>query len=334
MSNNTINLKLTVAIPNYNGGCYLESAIRSCIHVPLARTEFEILVVDNQSEDDSRDIVTSLQAEYPNLRLEINQENIGRLSNWERCIQLAKGKYFQYLFVTDQFLPGNELDRLMNSLDNDPSVAMYVSTFLKYKHKDQAAIGNRYILGLERAESSDFIRTRLIDGHLNQGLLANLMRTEDISTSHFDPRHPFSADHIFSAEVSLKRQYLCFEDTPRFAWNIYLNPNRFHANTALEQIVKDRLGAAEVLSSMVDLPLSRLHRFYMGEFSRVLRYWSEGNNLISKNSNTIIALRHLFHTVQKSGTGRTRFYFHLICRVLRRIPEIVKRKIPKRRVYL
>ena len=46
-------LKLTIAIPTFNGGINLERAINSCKNIQLGPDEYEILVVDNCSTDES-----------------------------------------------------------------------------------------------------------------------------------------------------------------------------------------------------------------------------------------------------------------------------------------
>ena len=49
--------RLTIAIPNYNGGENLKRAIISCQNIRIPIQEYEIIVVDNCSTDNSRDIV-------------------------------------------------------------------------------------------------------------------------------------------------------------------------------------------------------------------------------------------------------------------------------------
>ena len=73
--------KLTVAIPNYNGGNNLKRAIESCRNIKFTKKNYEILVVDNKSTDNSLQIVDNLKEEFPNLRLIKNETNVGRIKN-------------------------------------------------------------------------------------------------------------------------------------------------------------------------------------------------------------------------------------------------------------
>ena len=93
--------KLTVAIPNFNGGMNLQRAIESCRSIDLPENDFEILIVDNCSTDDSIKIINESKIKIPNIRLIENQENVGRIGNWNVCLKEAEGKYLIFLFTND-----------------------------------------------------------------------------------------------------------------------------------------------------------------------------------------------------------------------------------------
>ncbi len=71
--------KLTVAIPNYNGGDNLRRSIESCLAIQMPENDYEILVVDNKSTDNSVDIVNEMKKKFTNIRLVENEKNIGRI---------------------------------------------------------------------------------------------------------------------------------------------------------------------------------------------------------------------------------------------------------------
>ena len=56
--------RLTIAIPNYNGGKNLKRAIISCQNITIPIQEYEIIVVDNCSTDNSLNIVNELKNEF------------------------------------------------------------------------------------------------------------------------------------------------------------------------------------------------------------------------------------------------------------------------------
>ena len=95
-------IKLTIAIPSFNGGKNLERAIRSCKNIQLPIKDYEILVIDNCSTDDSVSIVKQLKNEFENLILIENQENVGRIENWNVSIDKSNGKSLR-LNLKDNF---------------------------------------------------------------------------------------------------------------------------------------------------------------------------------------------------------------------------------------
>ena len=90
-------LKLTIAIPTFNGGKNLERAINSCKNIQLPSDEYEILVVDNCSTDESISNVKELRKQISNLVLIQNLLLLihridHRLSLQEMCLILYRQK--------------------------------------------------------------------------------------------------------------------------------------------------------------------------------------------------------------------------------------------------
>ena len=105
-------MKLTVAIPNFNGGNNLKEAIESCQHIKLKKEEIEILIVDNQSTDDSISIIEKLKEKYSNIKLWQNSENLGRIGNWNKVLEKANGDYLILLFTNDRIYEKNNVEKI------------------------------------------------------------------------------------------------------------------------------------------------------------------------------------------------------------------------------
>ncbi|WP_251554025.1 glycosyltransferase family 2 protein [Neobacillus muris] len=134
---------LSLCIPNFNGEQNIARAIQSCKNINLAASDFEILVIDNCSNDDSVNIVRSLKNEFPNLRLVINEQNIGRVENWNRCFELAKGKYVTFLSTNDEVHPYTNVMKYLNTLEQYPEVSLLM-TDVYYNHTDHQWIYPNY----------------------------------------------------------------------------------------------------------------------------------------------------------------------------------------------
>ena len=61
--------KLTVAIPNYNGGENLRRSIESCRTIQMPENDYEILIVDNKSTDNSVGITNEMKKKFTKYRL-------------------------------------------------------------------------------------------------------------------------------------------------------------------------------------------------------------------------------------------------------------------------
>ena len=92
---------VTICIPTYNGEAWIQEAIRSALAQTYATTE--ILVVDDASTDNTTQVVRSIQDSR--IRLEVNQQRLGLVRNWNRCIQLSRGKLIKPLFQDDILYP-------------------------------------------------------------------------------------------------------------------------------------------------------------------------------------------------------------------------------------
>jgi len=93
--------RITVAIPTYNRVKYLPQAVQSVLDQTFK--DFELLIVDNASTDETADIVRSFKDKR--IVYHQNEQNIGMINNWNRCIDFSKGKYLIILGDDDKLYP-------------------------------------------------------------------------------------------------------------------------------------------------------------------------------------------------------------------------------------
>lgn len=92
---------VSVCIPVYNGERFIADSIRSVLSQTYS--DFELVVIDNQSTDRTVDAVT--QFKDSRLRLIVNEANIGGAANFNKCLAEARGKYVKLLFADDLIYP-------------------------------------------------------------------------------------------------------------------------------------------------------------------------------------------------------------------------------------
>jgi len=103
---------VSVCVPTWNGAAHLTE----CLSSLLAQTwdDYEILLLDDGSADDTLEIA----AGFRDARLTIhrNPHRLGLPGNWNRCLDLARGRLLKFLFQDDSLAP-TALQELVRALD-------------------------------------------------------------------------------------------------------------------------------------------------------------------------------------------------------------------------
>jgi glycosyltransferase involved in cell wall biosynthesis len=123
-------MRFSVVIPLYNKAPYIESAIGSV----LAQTvqDFEIIIVDDGSTDDSADIVAAIGD--PRIRL-YRQANAGVSSTRNRAISMACGQWVVFLDADDWQHP-HYLQSLVIAQDLYPSADVAATQYIPVSDTD------------------------------------------------------------------------------------------------------------------------------------------------------------------------------------------------------
>ena len=111
---------VTVAIPAFNYGKYLQQAVASALSQDIAN--LEVLVFDNASTDATQAVLAQFSGDA-RLRCMENTRNIGGAHNWNNAFQAAAGRYITVLSADDFFLPGH-LARMLHTMDAHPSLSV------------------------------------------------------------------------------------------------------------------------------------------------------------------------------------------------------------------
>ena len=94
---------VTVIMPAYNAGPYVEEAIASVVGQSVQ--DWELLVIDDGSADDTVQTVTQLAQADPRIRLVVNRQNIGVAGTRNRGLSLCRGRYVALLDSDDYWKP-------------------------------------------------------------------------------------------------------------------------------------------------------------------------------------------------------------------------------------
>ena len=114
--------KVSVIMPMYNVEKFVASSIESVLNQTYPN--FELIIIDDKSTDNSYKIASEYAAKYPNIKLIINDKN--SLVGYSRNIGLlyAEGEYISFIDADDMY-HREYLERLVNALEeNNVDIAM------------------------------------------------------------------------------------------------------------------------------------------------------------------------------------------------------------------
>lgn len=87
--------QISVIIPVYNRGALVETTVASALAQDLRPEEFEILLVDDGSTDDTWQILNALYAHHPQIRLfHLENGGVARARNFG--LKQARGEFIAY----------------------------------------------------------------------------------------------------------------------------------------------------------------------------------------------------------------------------------------------
>lgn len=114
-------MKLSIIVPAYNVESYVESCLESCCQDKTQLgLDYEVIVVNDGSTDDTSRILKIVQERYPQIRI-FEQKNQGLSVARNVGVALAKGEYVWFVDGDDRIAP-DCLDGLIRVLDGSDAV--------------------------------------------------------------------------------------------------------------------------------------------------------------------------------------------------------------------
>lgn len=114
-------MKISVLIPAYNHGRFIDHSIQSVLNQSFA--DFELIIVDDGSSDDTWDILQR----YTDPRIRsFRQDNRGAHATINRAIELSRGEYISILNSDDLYHP-RRLEVCVHCLEKNPHLGAVLS---------------------------------------------------------------------------------------------------------------------------------------------------------------------------------------------------------------
>jgi glycosyltransferase involved in cell wall biosynthesis len=105
----------SIIIPTYNYARYISEAIDSVLASTLSQKEYEIIIIDDGSSDNTEEVVD----QYRDKAKYIATSNLGKANATRIGILESQGKYIFNLDADDLFLP-DKLEKIINKFEDNP----------------------------------------------------------------------------------------------------------------------------------------------------------------------------------------------------------------------
>ena len=109
-------IRLSFIVPMYNVEQYVEECIHSLYAQDIPENEYEVIVIDDCSTDNSYTIVEKLKSRYSTITLLQMPENSRQGTARNKGLSIAKGKYIWFV-DSDDYIKTNVLAGLLDEMD-------------------------------------------------------------------------------------------------------------------------------------------------------------------------------------------------------------------------
>ena len=120
-------MDLSIIVPVYNVEKYIKPCIESIFKQGLDDTDFEVIIVNDGTEDRSMEMIADIIQQHSNITI-INQENLGLSAARNNGIVAAKGKYILMLDSDDLLIKNSVKPILKKAIETN--VDLIVTDFL------------------------------------------------------------------------------------------------------------------------------------------------------------------------------------------------------------
>lgn len=216
--------RVSIGLPVYNGGRFLAEALDS--HLAQTYADFELIISDNASTDQTEAICRAYAAKDGRIRYYRNEQNLGMGPNFNRVFQLSCSEYFKWVTADDLCEP-NYLARCVELLDADPTVVL---TYAKAKFIDETGKSLDAIedpgWNLQSEAAHERMCSVLYSGHW-VNCHYGLIRAHALSKTRLMPSYP-EGDYRLLGELSLTGKFF---EIPEYLFVRRLHPGASSQNS-------------------------------------------------------------------------------------------------------
>lgn len=197
---------ISVIMPSFNHGKYVGEAIESVLNQTI--NDLELIIIDDASHDNSRDIIKRLSENDQRIKPKFNQKNMGIASTLNQAISYSEGKYIAFIASDDLWAP-SKLKRQLEILENNNDLVLWCEGKIINSKGEENNLHFTEYYGVPKESGSIF--EELIKGNYIFGS-SIMLKTENLRELMLDENLKYLNDHKLYLDLAYKYKYYFIPD--------------------------------------------------------------------------------------------------------------------------
>lgn len=286
-------MNLSIIVPTFNS----ELTISKCLDsILLNNYSYEIIIVNDGSDDNTLNIIKKYKMRYPNIIRIINQKNRGVSSARNNGIANSNGKYL--LFIdSDDYIEDNMIKDLLENINNNELII----TSIYYNKKIVKTNYN----GIININNNLDILYNLTMNNLINSLHGKLYRRDIITNNniYFDEELSIQEDLKFNYEYIKHTSNILFIDKPYYHYITFNNSlTTKYLNERFDNYDKVLKTIINYYSDNNYNKMDNIYYFYVkNTWSSIINVFNRKNNYSIKKNNIKYILNKVdYNIISKS----------------------------------
>lgn len=215
-------MKVSIIIPVYNSSKFIEETVRSVQNQTYQN--FELIVVNDGSIDNTLDILTKLQEKDSRILI-IDKPNSGVSDTRNSGIEIAKGEYVAFL-DSDDIWKKNNLAKKIEVLESNKEIDWV------YSNRNEIDEKSAFIRSALTGKGEIFLNDLLAwNGHVITAPSGIVVRRAILDSGiRFDTEFSTAADQDFCIQLAAQSKGHFIDE---YLWNYRILPNSMSRNISL-----------------------------------------------------------------------------------------------------
>lgn len=192
---------VSICVPVFNSAANVERCLNAVLGQNLEQAE--IIVLDNASEDETVAIATRMLQGVERARVVRQTSNVGRIGNWNRCLEVARGRFLKFALVNDVML-GGSLKVYLDAALRDRETVMVCAKARRIERVPEVVPEMTSKASGESLSSVETLQSLGRNGNRTAGLNGMLINLEPVRAHglRFVEDSPFLADFLFAIHLA------------------------------------------------------------------------------------------------------------------------------------